>query len=57
MDYRMLHHLAGATIQVANIFIFNCHPGNESKNIANMIYNHVNLLVNHQLQQPDPSKG
>ena len=25
-DYLMLHYLAGATIQVANLANYNCHP-------------------------------
>ena len=27
--YLMLHHLAGATIQVANLVNFNCHSGQQ----------------------------
>ena len=26
MGYLMLHHVAGATIQVANLVNYNCHP-------------------------------
>ena len=27
----MLHHLAGATIQIANLFNYNCHPLEDGK--------------------------
>ena len=30
----MLHHLAGATIQVANLFNYNCHPQENGNKMA-----------------------
>ena len=29
----MLHHLAGATIQIANLVDYNCHPQEDVNNI------------------------
>ena len=45
----MLHHLAGATIQIANLVNYNCHPledGNKVQlNICNSIPSSSNFLL------------
>ena len=42
----MLHHLAGATIQVANLVNYNCHP-QEDGNQAEILYK---ALANMEIQ-------
>ena len=43
-DYLMLHHLAGATLQVANLFNYNCHPLEDGKKFVWLNYDLIVLL-------------
>ena len=42
----MLHHLAGATIQVANLVNYKCHPQEDGKRIA---LNHLQSTTSSQM--------
>ena len=37
----MLHHLAGTTIQVANLVIYNCHPQEDGINMNSITIHNV----------------